>query len=346
MTAARGPFGRSILARLAAAMAGFALPLHGPALAEELRFELPVDCEMGTLCTIQKYVDHDPGPGFKDHTCGHLANDNHDGIDFRVPTLREMEEGVPVIAAAPGVVKALRDGMKDISIRDPEARSVRGREAGNGVVVSHGDGWETQYSHLRRGSVAVEVGDRVETGDRLGLIGLSGNTEYPHVHFSVRRWDQTIDPFTGRPSGRGCGEIDESLWSDSAQSVLEYRAGGLLAAGFVTDKVPEIAEVRAGIDSPSRAAPDAPVIVFYGYVWGVLAGDKETIRITHSDGAVVTEKVETLPSSKADWFRYVGGKRPSGGWPLGTYTAEYRIEREERGRLREVIAVTRALEIR
>ncbi|MGH6947191.1 MAG: M23 family metallopeptidase, partial [Kiloniellales bacterium] len=184
MAAARGSFGRSLVGGLALATAELVLPLPGPARAAELRFEVPVDCEIGVHCTVQNYIDHDPGPGAKDQTCGPLTYDGHDGIDIRVPTRRDMEESVPVVAAAAGVVKALRDGMEDISIRDPGADSVRGREAGNSVIVDHGDGWETQYSHMRRGSVAVEVGDRVDAGDRLGLIGLSGNTEFPHLHFS------------------------------------------------------------------------------------------------------------------------------------------------------------------
>ncbi|MGH6947336.1 MAG: hypothetical protein ACREDZ_08410, partial [Kiloniellales bacterium] len=155
-----------------------------------------------------------------------------------------------------------------------------------------------------------------------------------------------FDPFTGLLPGRGCGEEKESLWSESAQSVLEYQAGGLLAAGFITERPLEYEEARAGFDSPSSASPSAPMLGFYALAWGLRDGDRETIRIVLSSGQVLTEKSNTVPGNKAQWYRYVGGKQPSGGWPLGTYTAEYRIEREEAGRLRDVIAVTREIEVR
>ena len=62
-------------------------------------FGLPVDCAMGSVCSIQNYIDHDSGPGWLDHACGPLSYDGHRGIDFRVPTLIEMRRGVPVVAA-------------------------------------------------------------------------------------------------------------------------------------------------------------------------------------------------------------------------------------------------------
>ena len=73
-------------------------------------------------------------------------------------------------------MKATRDGMTDVSIRDAGHGAVAGREAGNGVLIEHGGGWQTQYSHLRSGSVSVKPGERVEAGTPLGLIGLSGNS--------------------------------------------------------------------------------------------------------------------------------------------------------------------------
>ena len=134
----------------------------GSALAAEpFRIGLPVECAFGSICSVQNYVDLDPGPGRLDPGCGRLTYDGHDGTDFRVRDLIAMEEGVRVLAAADGVVKATRDGMADVSIREIGREAVSGREAGNGVLIDHGGGWETQYSHLRSGSVSVEPGDRV-----------------------------------------------------------------------------------------------------------------------------------------------------------------------------------------
>ncbi len=89
--------------------------------------EVPVDCGLGALCVVQNYVDQDPGPGAVDHTCGSLSYDGHKGVDFRIAGWPEMAAGVAVLAAAPGVVRALRDGEADrtASQAGPEARPRR-----------------------------------------------------------------------------------------------------------------------------------------------------------------------------------------------------------------------------
>ncbi len=57
--------------------------------------------------------------------------------------------------------------------------------AGSNVVVKIRRGVFAHYNHLQPGSVAIEVGRRVQTGQRLGLLGNSGNTAGPHLHFSI-----------------------------------------------------------------------------------------------------------------------------------------------------------------
>ena len=57
--------------------------------------------------------------------------------------------------------------------------------AGNYVVVDIGEGRFAFYAHLQPGSLRVKVGDKVTTGQVLGLLGNSGNTDGPHLHFHV-----------------------------------------------------------------------------------------------------------------------------------------------------------------
>jgi murein DD-endopeptidase MepM/ murein hydrolase activator NlpD len=56
-----------------------------------------------------------------------------------------MMKGVEVRAAASGVVRATRDGMLDVNLREIGPETIRGREGGNGVVIDHDGGWTTQY---------------------------------------------------------------------------------------------------------------------------------------------------------------------------------------------------------
>ena len=140
--------------------------------AQGPRFALPIDCVPGASCFVQNYVDHDPSPAWRDYACGARTYDGHDGTDFRVPSMAAVRAGVAVLAAADGVVAGVRDGMPDVSIRETGKEAVKDRECGNGLVLRHADGWETQYCHLAQGSVAVRRGQTVRAGERLGLVGL------------------------------------------------------------------------------------------------------------------------------------------------------------------------------
>jgi murein DD-endopeptidase MepM/ murein hydrolase activator NlpD len=83
--------------------------------------------------------------------------------------------------AAARVIEAV-DGLPDNvpGHMDPQ------HAAGNHVVLDLGHGEYALIAHLRHGSVAVKVGDRVRTGQLLGRCGNSGNTSEPHVHFHVQ----------------------------------------------------------------------------------------------------------------------------------------------------------------
>ena len=84
---------------------------------------LPLVCEVGTTCAVQNYVEH----GGKDYRCGTLTYAGHKGTDIRIVDLDAFRSGVPVLAAARGRVRAIRDNMQDISIRAPGAPPVAGR---------------------------------------------------------------------------------------------------------------------------------------------------------------------------------------------------------------------------
>ena len=75
------------------------------------------------------------------------------------------------------------------------------------MELEHDDGRVTMYLHLMQGSVAVEVGDAVRCGDLLGVVGSSGNSSTPHLHFEVLDPDgSVVDPYAGVLSQ------PESLW--------------------------------------------------------------------------------------------------------------------------------------
>ena len=332
---------RSWLLALAAVLAVAAIPA-----AAEPRFDLPIACALGTDCFVQNYVDRDPGPGFADFTCGRLTYDGHKGTDIRLPTLAEMRAGVPVLAAAPGTVLRVRDGMADISTDETGRDAVAGREAGNSLIIDHGDGWETQYSHLRQGSVAVAPGDQVVAGQEIGLVGLSGDTEFPHVHFEVRHGGETVDPYLGPDAPAGCGVTAEPLWSDEVANALAYRPTGLLAAGFAAE-APSYERIVAGVYAGDASAPTAasPALVFWVYLFGTQSGDKLEFALTAPDGSVVAETAQDMPKPKADYIGFAGRKKRGDAWPAGVYVGRFTLTRMVDGAATSVIDTTREIEL-
>lgn len=105
-----------------------------------------------------------------DFLFGGLSYDTHKGIDFGLPSLVAMEDRVEILAAADGIVRDTRNDMYDVIYTDDLRGEINGRDCGNGVVITYGDGWETQYCHLNEGAVAVQSGDNVTAGAPLGLV--------------------------------------------------------------------------------------------------------------------------------------------------------------------------------
>jgi len=60
------------------------------------------------------------------------------------------------------------------------------------VIVDHGYGFSTRYGHCSK--ITVKKGDKVKSGDAVALIGMTGNTTGPHVHYEIRRYGNTVDP--------------------------------------------------------------------------------------------------------------------------------------------------------
>lgn len=66
------------------------------------------------------------------------------------------------------------------------------KKFGNLVVIDHGKGWHTAYAKLQK--VTVKKGDRAKSGERVGLLGDTGETKRTELHFEVRRYNLPVDP--------------------------------------------------------------------------------------------------------------------------------------------------------
>ncbi len=127
----------------------------------EARFHLPLDRPVKGRTTS-------PFGAYRSYSDG--AKSFHTGLDLA------NARGTPVTAATAGeVVMAEEQAL-----------------FGNAVIVHHGQGVTTSYNHLDR--IDVAVGDTVATGDPIGLLGSTGQSTGPHLHFSMVVGEQAVDP--------------------------------------------------------------------------------------------------------------------------------------------------------
>jgi hypothetical protein len=297
------------------------------ASAQEIRLEFPVACTIGENCFVQNYVDRDPSPqAAADYQCGTLSYDGHNGTDIRLTTLAAQRVGVDVLAAADGVVARIRDGVSDVSVRTIGPEAVHGQECGNAAVIQHQNGFESQYCHMANGSMRVRPGERVTAGQPIGQIGLSGLTEYPHLHFTLRHQGQVVDPFAFGAQSGSCGG-GQSLWAAATAAKLNYRATTMLNVGFSTAPVTMnmVEEGEAGRDPPRR---DSPALIAFVRAIGLQKGDVQRLKITGPGREVVVDHSEPpLTGHRAQSLLFAGRRMPANGWGAGYYRASYTVIR-------------------
>lgn len=314
-----------------AAMRAFFLVLLAmicaPREAAAQNFQLPIDCRVGSVCIVQNYADLNPADGNADDPrCGPLSYDGHDGIDIRAPATMAAR-GVAVLAPAAGVVVGVRDGEADGAFQRGGAAALNGRDCGNGVRIEHEDGWSSQLCHMRAGSVRVRQGDRVTAGQELGLVGLSGRTEFHHVHIALRRNNETLEPLTGGALGAArCGATvaPGRHWSAAARSALAYRGTQLFAAGFSGVAPTDGADAEA---LPANVTRQGSAFVFWALASGPMSGDVLRVQLYAPDGGLVAQGTLTQVRDQAQAYAFAGRRNSGGGFPAGLYRGEAQLVR-------------------
>jgi len=191
--------------------------------------------------TIVNYIDLDPSSGVLDWNGGNYTYDGHGGIDFTLANFAKMDAGVPIYAAADGNVTIAQDGYFDRCT--PEVvPACNGNEA-NYVRIQHAGGIETRYFHMRKGSVAVSVGDHVTQGQIIGYVGSSGNSSDAHLHFDVYVDGTRIESFLD--NNETAMNEPEFFWGPNPLDYIPYPTDrpGSLDSG-VTDHNPSTPELR------------------------------------------------------------------------------------------------------
>jgi hypothetical protein len=151
------------------------------------------------------FVDLDPGPGIRDFACGTQTYDGHTGTDSTIRSFREMDIGVPVFAVLPGRVLQVQDGEYDRRFGPTVS------QFDNHVVLEHGAGRFTIYGHLRKG-ITLKRGQRVVAGQQLGWTASSGNSSWPHLHFTSQVGGEVVEPWAGQCNSGPSGWADQPAY--------------------------------------------------------------------------------------------------------------------------------------
>jgi len=192
--------------------------------------------------TVANYVDLNPANSLLDYNCGQITYNTHQGTDIEILNFYEMDEGVTILCSAPGIVTYTHDGEYD-----RYTEWINGVYA-NAVIVSHSDGSEAWYWHMRKNSVNVELGDTVAVGDTLGYVGSSGYSSGPHIHFEIQQ-NGTVDPYSGF-----C-QTDTSRWLEQGEYVLnlpfEVMDNGLTIIPLDWSMISERPPTKSHVTAPS-----------------------------------------------------------------------------------------------
>lgn len=157
----------------------------------------------------------------------------HSGIDIA----GSCKDNV-IIATRSGTVTTVHNGCPSYG----SYRDSCGGYYGNYVILDHGDGTSSVYAHMYKDSVAVKVGDIVNQGQKLGLIGSSGSSTGCHLHFEIRINGSRVNPANyisadnPRPVNTvNLGDVDDTPKSASENKVEICKS--LLNSGFSKNAV-------------------------------------------------------------------------------------------------------------
>jgi murein DD-endopeptidase MepM/ murein hydrolase activator NlpD len=202
-------------------------PHEDTASADRAALQLRFPLEDRSLFSQLIGVDHDPveqEAGVGQLTCRDYLGrgfphcyDQHKGSDYMlIGGFTAMDSGSAlIVAAAAGEVVEAVDGNYDHCHGDLATLEVdcdgHPVEA-NYVAIEHSTGHQSLYYHIMKESILVEVGQQVEEGDSLGLVGSSGKSYQPHLHFEVADPSgQVVDPYAGplsQPETYWCSQED------------------------------------------------------------------------------------------------------------------------------------------
>jgi len=269
---------------------------------------------------ISNYVDLDPDTTIVlDFNGLDQSYNGHRGIDITTYPYfwKKMADAhVEAIAAADGVIIFKDDGNNDTSCECEDS------EGWNAVYVMHADGSIAWYGHLKTNSTtAKDSGDIVNVGEYLGVIGSSGCSTNPHLHFEVYDdMDSLVEPFFGPFNTT----TTDSWWANQ----LPYYDSGI-------NKIATHSTASTTPDCPGIEVPNEKIgfnqgdpITFSIAIRHSLTSDSAVIEVFEPDGdqssildvTYIREGTLFIKRASLNWNRTLGNEAEMGKW---TYRVTY-----------------------
>ena len=287
-----------------------------------VKFQWPLELVPGhpehVARTVLNFVDHDPAfpDQLLDYSCGTRTYDtpdgyNHQGTDITSYPFAERKQAndeAVVVAAAPGTIVFKEDGQPDQSC---SLNSL----PWNAVYLRHADGSTTWYGHLKLHSLTVKnVGDAVDAGEFLGVMGSSGDSTGPHVHFEVYdSGGNLIDPFAGpcNPS------TAQSWWADQRpyeEPAIDLVTTGNAPVNFNACPTPE-AEHRSAYFQPGQT------VYATAFLTDQVGGTATAFTVYTPNGTLfaattIPTDADFYTTSYWEWSFPLPASAPSGMWRL------------------------------
>ena len=258
---------------------------------------------------IGNYVDQDTSSGLLDYNCGAVTYDGHRGVDIALypfPFYKMDSNMVEVIAAAPGTIVDRADGNFD-------KNCAMNNSTANYIIVQHADGSVALYWHMKKNTVTTKkIGDKVVLGEYLGMVGSSGSSTAPHLHFEV--WAGIKSNTLNDPYAGSCNKLNANSWWVTQKP---YTEPGLLQVSV--HSVLPVIPACPGTETPNEdnvftAGSKATFAIFLRNETKGMAANSQ---ILNPDGSTFTSWVHNSNSTYKNSYWYMTKTLPTKN---GVYT--------------------------
>lgn len=259
---------------------------------------------------ISNHVDLDYTTGLKTYDCGTRTYDGHEGTDlFLTPySWNAMARNeVAVVAALGGTIVDKMDGQFD------QQCSLDGSGDANRVVLAQDDGLVGYYWHLKKGTVTTKpVGSRVAVGEYLGIVGSSGWSTGPHLHFELRSSSGgAVEPAHGACNTRASSWTTQAAVLDTTiVRVATHSGAPPLWNGYCDKPDPKYKDVFARGDR----------VFFATYMRDQPSGVTARVELVRPDGSLaLTQGTGAPPSGFYQSSYWAGSYLLPADAPLGLW---------------------------